>query len=278
LYPLARLHKRAGKEVVCMTHVPTSGLGLAGKVVIVTGGAHGIGKAYSERLAAEGARVVIADIDGEGAAQVAQACQAKAWEVIGVRTDVSELASCQAAVRTALQVFGRVDALVNNAAIFSRIPMTRARFTDISEEEWDRMFQVNVKGTWNMCKAVVPLLEQQNSGHIVNIASSTVYHNQGTRIHYVSSKAAIVGFTRTLAREVGAHFITVNCVCPGSTLSDDEPTEESIAYRSRAVAARAIPRLQVPADLAGVVAFLCSDLCNFMTGQTVIVDGGQVTL
>jgi 3-oxoacyl-[acyl-carrier protein] reductase len=156
--------------------------------------------------------------------------------------------------------------------------MTRGRFDAIPEAEWDRMFQVNVKGIWFTCRAVVPFMEAQQYGRIVNVSSSTVFQNPGTRIHYISSKAAVIGFTRTLAREIGASNITVNCLSPGSTLSEEDPTEETKAYRARRVVDRAIQRIQYPDDLAGAAVFFCSEDSSFITGQNLIVDGGQVMM
>ncbi len=251
---------------------------LKDKVAIITGGAHGIGKAYAQRFVAEGAKVVIADIDGEGAEQVAQEIRAAGGQAIGLMVDISKLALCQKMAQTTMDHFGQIDALVNNAALFSRIPMTRARFDAIPEEEWDRMFDVNVKGIWYTCRSVVPFMEARQHGRIVNVSSSTVFQSPGTRIHYISSKAAVIGFTRTLAREIGISNITVNCISPGSTLSEENPSEETKDYRKRRVADRAIQRIQFPDDLAGAAVFLCSEDSSFITGQNLIIDGGQVMI
>lgn len=251
---------------------------LKDRIAIITGGAHGIGKAYAKRFVEEGAKVLIADIDGEGAEQVAEEIRLAGGDAIGMMVDISSLALCQKMAKMAIDHYGRIDALVNNAALFSRIPMTRARFDAIPEEEWDRMFLVNVKGIWYTCRAVIPSMEKQQYGRIVNVSSSTVFHNPGTRIHYISSKAAVIGFTRTLAREVGASNITVNCISPGSTLSEEDPSEETKAYRKRRVNERAIQRIQYPDDLAGAAVFFCSDDSSFISGQNLIVDGGQVMI
>lgn len=251
---------------------------LRDRVAIITGSAHGIGLAYAKRFVQEGAKIVIADIDGEGAERAASGIRASGGEAVAMTVDISNFEMCRNMAQTAVEKFGKIDALVNNAALFSRIPMTRARFDAIPEEEWDRMFQVNVKGIWHTCRAVIPYMEKQGKGRIVNISSSTVYQSSGTRIHYVSSKAAVIGFTRTLAREVGSSNITVNCVSPGSTLSEENPSEETIAYRNKRIDDRSIQRVQLPADLAGTVVFLCSDDSAFMTGQNLIVDGGQVMI
>jgi 3-oxoacyl-[acyl-carrier protein] reductase len=251
---------------------------LQDKVAIVTGGAHGIGKAYAQRFVQEGAKVVIADIDGEAAEQAAQEINAAGGVAIGMHVDIADLTLCQKMAQTTIDKFGRIDALVNNAALFSRIPMTRGRFDEIPEAEWDRMFQVNVKGIWYTCRSVVPFMEKQQYGRIVNVSSSTVFQSPGTRIHYISSKAAVIGFTRTLAREIGISNITVNCISPGSTLSEEDPSEEMKAYRARRVSERAIQRVQYPDDLAGAAVFFCSEDSAFITGQNMIIDGGQVMI
>ncbi|HEY4317855.1 MAG TPA: glucose 1-dehydrogenase [Herbaspirillum sp.] len=251
---------------------------LKDRVAIITGGAHGIGKAYAQRFVAEGAKVVVADIDGAAAEQVAKEIGDAGGTAIGMQVDIADLAMCQQMAQAAMEKFGRIDALVNNAALFSRIPMTRGRFDEIPEAEWDRMFQVNVKGIWYTCRSVVPFMEKQQHGRIVNVSSSTVFQNPGTRIHYIASKAAVIGFTRTLAREIGPSNITVNCISPGSTLSEEDPSEEMKAYRARRVADRSIQRVQYPDDLAGAAVFFCSDESSFITGQNLIVDGGQVMI
>jgi 3-oxoacyl-[acyl-carrier protein] reductase len=251
---------------------------LQDRVAIITGGAHGIGKAYAQRFVQEGAKVVIADIDGEAAEQAAQEINDAGGVAIGMRVDIADLTLCQKMAQTTIDKFGRIDALVNNAALFSRIPMTRGRFDEIPEAEWDRMFQVNVKGIWYTCRSVVPFMEKQQYGRIVNVSSSTVFQSPGTRIHYISSKAAVIGFTRTLAREIGPSNITVNCISPGSTLSEEEPSEEMKAYRARRVSERSIQRVQYPDDLAGAAVFFCSEDSAFITGQNMIIDGGQVMI
>jgi 3-oxoacyl-[acyl-carrier protein] reductase len=251
---------------------------LQDRVAIITGGAHGIGKAYAQRFVQEGAKVVIADIDGEAAEQAAQEINDAGGVAIGMRVDIADLTLCQKMAQTTIDKFGRIDALVNNAALFSRIPMTRGRFDEIPEAEWDRMFQVNVKGIWYTCRSVVPFMEKQQYGRIVNVSSSTVFQSPGTRIHYISSKAAVIGFTRTLAREIGPSNITVNCISPGSTLSEEDPSEEMKAYRARRVSERSIQRVQYPDDLAGAAVFFCSEDSAFITGQNMIIDGGQVMI
>ncbi|HET7362386.1 MAG TPA: 3-oxoacyl-ACP reductase family protein [Burkholderiales bacterium] len=242
---------------------------LEGRVAIVTGGGHGIGKAYARRLADEGAAVVIAEIDGAAAERVAA-------EVGGlaVRTDVAEEASVAEMAQRTIDRYGRVDVLVNNAAIFATIPMSRAPFDRIDPAEWDRMMAVNLRGTWLACRAVIPQMRKQRYGKVINISSGTALKGSASRIHYVTSKAGIIGFTRTLAMEVGKDNICVNCIAPGSTLSEENADEALIKYRQAAASARALQRLQRPEDLVGAVAFFASSDSDFITGQTLVVDGG----
>ena len=242
---------------------------LDGRVAIVTGGGHGIGKAYARRLADEGAAVVIAELDAPAGERVAA-------EVGGlaVRTDVSEEASVGEMARRTLERYGRVDILVNNAAIFATVPMSRAPFDEIDPAEWDRMMAVNLRGTWLACRAVIPQMRKQRYGKIINISSGTALKGSASRIHYVTSKAGIIGFTRTLAMEVGKDNICVNCIAPGSTLSEENADEALIKYRQAAASTRALQRLQRPEDLVGAVAFFASADSDFITGQTLVVDGG----
>jgi NAD(P)-dependent dehydrogenase (short-subunit alcohol dehydrogenase family) len=245
-------------------------------VAIVTGGGHGIGRAYCQGLAEQGAGVVIAEID-EGAAHTAagdlmelnQGCDA-----LAVATDVSSPQSVEQMVASAMAHFGHVDILVNNAAVFASVPMSRAPIEDISVEEWDRMMAVNLRGMFLASRSVLPHMKQRRWGRIINISSGRALSNTANSIHYVTSKAGVLGFTRTLAREVGAFGITVNAIAPGSTLSEENPSDEIIQMRSSRIEARAIPRLQLPGDLVGAVVFFASEEAGFITGQTLVVDGG----
>jgi 3-oxoacyl-[acyl-carrier protein] reductase len=248
---------------------------LEGKVAIVTGGGHGIGKAYARGLAGEGASIVIAEIDEDAARAVAGALTQEGFRALGLATDVSSWPSVEAMARRAVESFGRIDVLVNNAAIFATVPMSRAPFDKIDPAEWDRMMTVNLKGTWLACRAVVPQMKAQGYGKIVNISSGTALKGSASRIHYVTSKAGILGFTRTLAREVGGFGICVNCVAPGSTLSEEAPDEDVLKMRNAAVSDRAIRRVQKPEDLVGAILFFASPDSDFVTGQTLVVDGGS---
>lgn len=248
---------------------------LKDRVVIVTGGGHGIGKAYAARLASEGAKVVIAEIDEKSALAVAQELIEAGYQALGVRTDVSDPSSVEHMATAAIGHFGRIDVLVNNAAIFATVPMSRAPFDEITVDEWDRMMSVNVKGTWLASRAVIPQMRKQGYGKIINVSSGTALKGSPSRIHYVTSKAGILGFTKTLANEVGKDNICVNCVAPGSTLSEENPDEDIVKMRSQAANTRALKRMQSPEDLTGAIVFFASADSDFITGQTLVVDGGS---
>ncbi len=246
---------------------------LDGKVAIVTGGGHGIGRAYCLSIAREGGRVVVADVDASAADRVAEEIGPQA---LAVPVDVASLTACRALARRALDQFGQIDGLVNNAAIFATIPISRVGFQEIDEGEWDRVMEVNVKGVWNCCRAVAPAMQARKEGSIVNISSGTVLNGSAGRIHYVASKAAVMGFSRVLARELGPDNIRVNTIAPGSTLSEPDPDESVIKLRQANVGARALQRVERPDDLVGTMLYLLSDLSTFVTGQMVVVNGGDV--
>jgi 3-oxoacyl-[acyl-carrier protein] reductase len=248
---------------------------LEGRVAIVTGGGHGIGKAYASRLASEGAKIVIAEIDEKAARAVAEELNAAGHEALAIRTDVSDPASVEKMAAAAIERFGRIDVLVNNAAIFATVPMSRSPFNEITIDEWDRMMSVNLKGTWLASCAVIPQMRKQGYGKIINISSGTALKGSPSRIHYVTSKAGILGFTKTLANEVGKDNICVNCVAPGSTLSEENPDEGILKMRSVAASQRALKRVQNPDDLTGAIVFFASADSDFITGQTLVVDGGS---
>ncbi len=248
---------------------------LDGRVAIITGGGHGIGKAYAVRLAAEGAKVVIAELDGDAASAVATELTAQGFDVFAVQTDVANEASVNNMAAQTITQFGRIDVLVNNAAIFATVPMSRSPFDEITVEEWDRMMSVNVKGTWLASRAVVPQMRKQAYGKIINVSSGTALKGSPSRIHYVTSKAGILGFTKTLANEVGKDGICVNCVAPGSTLSEENPDDDILKMRAQAANTRALKRVQTPTDLTGAVVFFASADSDFITGQTLVVDGGS---
>jgi len=239
-------------------------------VAIVTGGARHIGAAYCRRLAEEGAAVVIADIlDG---ARVAEDIRSKGGRALPLRVDVSNEEDTNRMALETAKAFGRIDILVNNAAIF--INIQRHSFYEITAEEWDRVSAVNVKGPFLCAKAVFPMMKEQRSGKIINISSSTAYWGTPSFLHYVASKAALIGMTRSLAREVGEFGICVNAVAPG--LVEHEGQTAPRALTELQLKARSIKRLQTPEDLLGTLVFLASSDSDFMTGQTIVVDGGSV--
>src|SRR5262249_29435953 len=226
--------------------------------------------AYARRFLAEGARVVVADIaDAVAAAEKL----APADRALGVRADVSDAASVGAMVAAAADRFGRIDVLVNNAAVFAALKPPR--FDAIDESEWDRVMAVNVKGVWNCVRAVAPVMRAQGGGRIVNVASAIVAKGTAMLLHYVTSKGAVVAMTRALARELGPSGITVNAVAPGLILSDGvQANPDLTGFQAAAVMqARSLRRDAFPEDVEGTVVFLASDDSAFMSGQTLIVDG-----
>ncbi len=247
---------------------------MKGKTAIVTGGAQGIGAAYAKALAAEGAKVCITDV-GDGGA-VRDAIVANGGEAIAVKADVTDPASVRAVVEETVKAFGGLDILINNAAVFGKLSI--GPFTDITSAEWDQVATVNVRGVFECCKAAVPEIRKRGGGRIVNVASATVFKGAPLLLHYVASKGAVVALTRALAREVGSDNITVNCIAPGLVISENIAANPSYGHEFIAAntATRALKREAVPGDMIGPMVFLCSDESAFMTGQTVVVDGGSV--
>jgi 3-oxoacyl-[acyl-carrier protein] reductase len=252
-------------------------LDLTSRVAIVTGGGHGLGRAYVRRLAQRGARVVVAEIDAAAGEQTAGLVADAGGQAIAVPADVTDAASLSALADAAVRAYGRIDVLVNNAAVFATVPISRVPFDQIPEAEWDRVIEVNIKGTWLACQAVVPAMRAAGYGKIINVSSDAWFKGSPLRIHYVSSKAAIVGFTRTLARELGPDGIRVNCVAPGSTLSDDDPSPEAVAMREEKAAEQSIAGVLRPDDIAGAVVFFAAPESDAITGQTLLVNRGAVS-
>ncbi|HEY7064086.1 MAG TPA: 3-oxoacyl-ACP reductase family protein [Chloroflexota bacterium] len=246
------------------------------RVAIVTGGGKGIGKHYCQGLAHQGAAVVVAEIDPAAAETTAAELRAHGYRAMEAPTDVSDEASVRAMVERTRAEFGRIDVLVNNAAIFASVGFTHAPHDQIGVDEWDRMFAVNVRGVWLCCRAVIPQMREQGYGKIVNIASGTAWKGTPYMLHYVTSKAAVAGLTRALAREVGTDGIRVNTIAPGYTESESLAPSVTPERRARALSERIIQRPEYPDDLVGAVLFLASPASDFMTGQTLHVDGGSV--
>ena len=242
---------------------------LDGKVAVVTGAAQGIGRALAEGLAREGARIVVADLKG------AEEAAAAFTDGVGVTADVADEASVQRLADEALERCGRIDVLVNNAGLYASLEMRP--FTEIPLEEWNRVMEVNVASMFLTCRAVVPAMRAQGGGKIVNISSGTPFRGVPFLLHYVTSKGAIVAFTRALARELGKDNVLVNCVAPGFTMSDGVKDHPEVIEKLRdvSVASRTIQRDQVPEDVVGATVYLAGPYSDFVTGQTIVIDGGQ---
>jgi len=244
---------------------------LSGRTVIVTGAATGIGQAFALGCSAQGANVVVADLGP--ADETMAALEAGGGKAHYVRTDVSDDASVRQMAEQAVQRFGRIDGLVNNAAYFREVKLTE--FEQIDPTVWDRIFQVNVKGVWLCSKAVMPAMREQKSGAIVNIASVVAVAGQPGYLHYVASKGAVLSMTKGLAKEVGAHGVRVNVIAPGFVITD-ATKNRPVEWQQSFLKARAISREQRPDDLVGTALYLLSDLAGFVSGQTIVVDGGHI--
>jgi NAD(P)-dependent dehydrogenase (short-subunit alcohol dehydrogenase family) len=241
-------------------------------VAIVTGGAIGIGFAIAQGLAERGAQVMIADREGSGNAAEklgALGCKAAACQV-----DVSSPEQVDAMVRATVERFGRIDSLVNNAGIYSTLKPKP--FEELEVDEWRRVFEVNVIGVFLCCKAVLPEFKKGGGGRIVNIASGVAFKGNPWMAHYVASKGAVVSMTRALATELGRHGVLVNCVAPGFTLSEgvNRNAELVSGVREPSLRNRVLARDMLPEDLAGAIEFFCGAQSSFITGQTLVVDGG----
>lgn len=246
------------------------------KTLIVTGGASGIGYAFAEHLAQAGHRIVIADLQGADAA--AARLREAGHKAIGVKADVVSEKDVAAMADAARSAFGGIDGLVNNAGLFTTLALKP--FEQISNEEWMRVMEVNTLGPFNCAKAVLPALRKSGRGRLVNIASTVPIKGPPNMAHYVASKGALIAFTRSLARELAKHSITVNAIAPGFTLSEGvlkTDLQNRIGDNARTTG-RCIQRDQVPADLVAALAYLVSDGAGFVTGQTLAVDGGGVFL
>jgi NAD(P)-dependent dehydrogenase (short-subunit alcohol dehydrogenase family) len=247
---------------------------LKDRVAIVTGAARGIGQAYSLALAREGAKVVAADI--LSCVETIAKVQDVGGEALGMTVDVADVQSTQAMAAQTVQRFGRIDVLVNNAAVYGGLKLTP--FERIPEAEWDRVMAVNVKGVWLCCKAVIPTMKQQGKGKIINISSDTIWMGVPLFLHYVASKGAVFALTRALARELSGTGINVNAITPGYTRTDAAQglaDPETVArIREWVLDQQIIKRNEEPTDLTGTVVFLASEDSDFISGQTINVNGG----
>ena len=237
------------------------------RVAIVTGAAQGIGRQIAEGLAAEGARLVVADVRGAGAA-------AEELGGVAVDVDVSNPEACERMAAAAIDAYGRIDILVNNAGIYSSLVPTP--FEQLSVEEWRRVFDVNVLGMYLATRAVAPVMRRASRGRIINIASGPPYKGVPLFLHYVASKGAVIAMTRALAKELGGDNVLVNTVAPGFTMSDGVLANAVQVERLKDVSAnaRVLVRDQYPQDIVGAVVFFASDDSSFITGQSLVVDGG----
>jgi NAD(P)-dependent dehydrogenase (short-subunit alcohol dehydrogenase family) len=242
---------------------------LEGKVALVTGAAQGIGNAIAKGLAAEGARIAIADLNrAEEAAQEFEGG-------IGLTIDVADADQVEQMTQEVVKRCGSIDILVNNAGLYASLQMRP--FTEIPIEEWRQVMDVNVLSMFLTTRAVVPRMREQGGGRIVNISSGTPFRGVPFLLHYVTSKGAIVALTRALAKELGRDDVLVNCVAPGFTMSEGvrEHPEVIEALRDVSVSSRTLQRDQEPEDVVGAVVFLCGPGATFVTGQTIVIDGGQ---
>jgi 3-oxoacyl-[acyl-carrier protein] reductase len=245
---------------------------LEDKVAIVTGGASGLGKTFCLALAQEGAKLVVADIKEKEAGQTVKGIEAKGGQAISIKTDVTSEEATLAMAEATVKQFGKIDILVNNAALI--LGITRKPFIEIPPGEWDRLMTVNLKGPFLCARAVFPQMKKQGKGKIINLTSETAFTGSRYMVHYVTSKGGIISFTKSLAVEVGQHGIRVNAIGPGFT---DSAASRSIIDDISNYDTRLTPlgRLEVPEDLVGALIFLASDDSDFITGQTLVVDGGR---
>jgi NAD(P)-dependent dehydrogenase (short-subunit alcohol dehydrogenase family) len=253
-----------------MTTAPLTRGRLAGRVIIVTGAGQGIGKVYALGLAAEGATVVATDLFDP--APVAAQIVAAGGTAMSGAADVTDAPAVRSVVDGAIERYGAVHGLVNNAAIFT--VLSRKPFYEIDSDEWDRVMQVNTRGSFECAKAVVPIMRAQKYGKIVNVASGTLFKGSTGMMHYVASKGAVVAMTRVMARELGNDGICVNTIAPGFT--ESEMAGEHAKYSQPTVDSRCFKRPETPDDLVGTLIFLCAAESDFVTGQTIVVDGGSV--
>jgi 3-oxoacyl-[acyl-carrier protein] reductase len=246
---------------------------LRDRVAIVTGAGKGIGAVFAAGLAKAGVAVLLADIDEAGAKEVAARIQVDGGKAHACHVDVSDQASTVAMAKAAADAFGGIDILVNNAAMYANLK--RRPFYELTPDEFDRVLAVNVKGAWLTSLAVFPFMRERGKGKIINMSSSSTFLGANKLAHYVASKMGVIGLTRALAREMGDYKICVNVIQPGMT---DSKVNQGITSQERHLqeaAERSIKRVEVPEDMLGTLLFLCSDGSDFVTGQTLLVDGGR---
>ena len=244
-----------------------------GRVIVITGAGRGLGKAYAERLAVEGAKIALAEIDAAEGVKAAESLRGGGHEAVFFETDVASEHSTYAMADAVVRRWGRIDGLIANAALANSVG--GALYDEITLAEWDRVMAVNVRGTWLTCRAVAPYMQKQKHGSIVTVSSDTAHWGSPRLLHYVTSKGAVEAFTRAMARELGADGVRINCVAPG-LLDNDATSGVPAAKRDWNIRNRALPREGSPGDITGLVSFLLSDDASFITGQLILADGGLV--
>jgi len=244
---------------------------LDGRTIVITGAATGIGQAFALACATHGANVVVADMNV--ADETVAGVERAGTRALAVRVDVSDDSSVRAMAAEAMKAFGRIDGLINNAAYFREVKLTP--FEELDPAVWDRIFAVNVKGVWHCCKAVAPAMREQKSGSIVNIASVVAVAGQPGYLHYVATKGAVLAMTKGLAKELGPLGVRVNVIAPGFVITD-ATRNRPVEWQQSFLKARALSREQKPDDLMGTAVYLLSDLADFVSGQTIVVDGGHI--
>lgn len=268
-------------EQKAFTHAPAdSGVpasardfSVAGRVVIITGAGQGIGREFARQFAAAGALPVVADLNLENARRVQAEIEVAGGRSLAVKVDVGDRSSVDAMVDSVSSQYGRIDALINNAAIFSTLE--KRPFDLIPVEEWEKVMRINVTGVFHCACAVAPIMRKANWGRIINMSSDAVPLGMGNYLHYVASKSALIGMTASLARELGPHGITVNGIRPGGVATEvDRTVNPTLERRQQMLALQCVPKGQVPADLAGLVMFLTTPASAFVTGQVIACDGG----
>jgi 3-oxoacyl-[acyl-carrier protein] reductase len=249
---------------------------LQNKVAIITGAAHGIGKAYARRFAEEGSHVVIADIDARAGEATVKALTDGGWSAWARATDVRDYASVEGLMRETVEKFGCVDVLVNNAAIYVTQRLWKGPVEELALDEWDRVLEVNLKAVFLCSRAAIPIMKRQRRGKIINIASGTFFSGSGNMPHYTTAKGGVVALTRVMARQLGEWNINVNCMTPGSTMSEENVSADVLARREGSMGKRCFQRVETPADIVGTAVFLASSDSDFITGQLLVVEGGGV--
>jgi len=244
-----------------------------GKVIVVTGAGRGLGRAYAERLSSEGARVAVAEIDAVAGAHAVEELRKNGMDSMFIETDVSSKEATEAMAARVLEKWGQIDGLVANAGLANSVG--GRTYDEITVAQWDRIMEVNVRGTWLSCRAVAPYMQKRKNGSIVTVSSDTAAWGSPKLLHYVTSKGAVEAFTRAMARELGPDGVRINCVAPG-LLNNEATAGVPEAKREWNIRNRAIQREGTTDDIVGLVSFLLSDEASFITGQLIVADGGLV--